>query len=269
MPGTSIPINGHGTNLDESSVAPAIDQTPIVKPPLSDCCPSETFTLASSDRTGHDPETSLSPHANVPLDGSQIDVPRSLFVPRSEFSTKILSSPHGPTTPRRSVISLIHSPGYATPTSEHTRSASKRRTSNATGLAKDSHPQGLLCRTGFSRERRSQASAERHSVQNGKLITKRESYLLRQYKAPLNPRDHTILETIYAETLASRFINTSPLSIIQNYLEYHFIGESPHLVVAGLANNFVRCPNTSSAATHLPTYCFVALGVTICGRFRN
>ncbi|KAF8627448.1 hypothetical protein AX17_006262 [Amanita inopinata Kibby_2008] len=40
-------------------------------------------------------------------------------------------------------------------------------------------------------------------------------------KPPVNPRDHTMLEMIYTEMLASRFINTSPLSLLANLLSLH------------------------------------------------
>lgn len=230
---TASPTNDNG-KIDRFSTIPAIIQTPFMKPLLSDHCSPETSALASKstnpsasdDITTHDEDTSLSSRAIVSLDGSQASMPRSQFVSRSDLSTKIPSSSYSTTSPRRSVISLIHLPGHNTSTSEHTRSAPKLRTSNVT---KDSNPQGPLSRTktSSSHETQSQASAEGHLAHNGKLTTERESYLLRQYKAPLNPRDHTILETIYAEMLASRFINTNPLSIIQNYLEYHFFGEYP------------------------------------------
>lgn len=41
-------------------------------------------------------------------------------------------------------------------------------------------------------------------------------------KPPNNPRDHTILETIYTEMLSSRFINTSPLSLLGSSLSLYF-----------------------------------------------
>lgn len=49
--------------------------------------------------------------------------------------------------------------------------------------------------------------------------------------APLNPRDHSLLEYIYAEMHASRFINLSPLSLLANSLPLYFKRElvrSPH-----------------------------------------
>lgn len=40
--------------------------------------------------------------------------------------------------------------------------------------------------------------------------------------APLNPRDHSLLEYIYTEMHASRFINLSPLSLLANSLPLYF-----------------------------------------------
>ncbi|KAH9480652.1 hypothetical protein JR316_0007252 [Psilocybe cubensis] len=39
---------------------------------------------------------------------------------------------------------------------------------------------------------------------------------------PANPRDHTMLEAIWNGMLESRFVNTTPLSLLTTYLEYHF-----------------------------------------------
>jgi hypothetical protein len=44
---------------------------------------------------------------------------------------------------------------------------------------------------------------------------------------PLNPRDHSLLEYIYAEMHASRFINLSPLSLLANSLPVYFKSELP------------------------------------------
>jgi hypothetical protein len=40
--------------------------------------------------------------------------------------------------------------------------------------------------------------------------------------APLNPRDHSLLEYIYTEMHAARFINLSPLSLLANSLPVYF-----------------------------------------------
>ncbi len=49
-------------------------------------------------------------------------------------------------------------------------------------------------------------------------------FLTRPLKPPVNPRDHAVLETIYNEMQASRFINLSPLSLLPNFLNLHFTG---------------------------------------------
>jgi hypothetical protein len=72
--------------------------------------------------------------------------------------------------------------------------------------------------------------------------------LLRTQPQPLsNPRDHSLLETIYVEMHASRFINLSPLSILGSLLGLHF--KSPYLfLVSHSLDTYVsrlsRCQNT-------------------------
>ncbi|KAF4617321.1 hypothetical protein D9613_006139 [Agrocybe pediades] len=39
---------------------------------------------------------------------------------------------------------------------------------------------------------------------------------------PTDPRDHTILAAVWTGMLGSRFINTSPLSLLTTFLDYHF-----------------------------------------------
>ena len=41
---------------------------------------------------------------------------------------------------------------------------------------------------------------------------------------PPNPRDHTVLEFVYNEMHAARFINLEPLSLLGNVLSLHFKG---------------------------------------------
>ncbi len=50
--------------------------------------------------------------------------------------------------------------------------------------------------------------------------------------APLNPRDHSLLEYIYMEMHASRFINLSPLSLLANSLPVYFKREFGHSLIA-------------------------------------
>ncbi|KAJ6585074.1 hypothetical protein B0H19DRAFT_1108040 [Mycena capillaripes] len=53
--------------------------------------------------------------------------------------------------------------------------------------------------------------------------TAQKPFLLRTLpKAPPNPRDHSLLEGIYIEMNATRFINLSPLSLLANLVGLHF-----------------------------------------------
>lgn len=64
-----------------------------------------------------------------------------------------------------------------------------------------------------------------------KLVQRTPPFLLRTLaKPPPNPRNHTLLEMIYEEMLASRFINIAPLSILANVLGLHFKGSVIRLV---------------------------------------
>ena len=43
-------------------------------------------------------------------------------------------------------------------------------------------------------------------------------------RPPTDPRDHSLLETIYNEMHAARFVNLEPLSLLTNLLPLHFKG---------------------------------------------
>ncbi|KAJ7819382.1 hypothetical protein B0H14DRAFT_3737686 [Mycena olivaceomarginata] len=62
-----------------------------------------------------------------------------------------------------------------------------------------------------------------HSGGDGTAKPAFSPFLLRTLpKAPPNPRDHSILEGIYNEMNATRFINLSPLSLLANLVGLHF-----------------------------------------------
>jgi hypothetical protein len=52
----------------------------------------------------------------------------------------------------------------------------------------------------------------------------------RPSSAPLNPRDHSLLEYIYSEMHAARFINLSPLSLLAYSLPLYFNSEAGSLI---------------------------------------
>lgn len=164
-------------------------------------------TSSSSDAPRH---TSLVP-------------PHSRSAARPALSVKTPSGPQNSTSFTGSVVSLFGGLGAddASPSARR-----RRQSSGVVGVATDTYSSGLRSRADSS-GLQSQASVESNPPQNNKQ-TKSEPYFLRQYKAPMNPRDHTILEAIYTEMLSSRFINMAPLSILQNYLEYHFSDVRTH-----------------------------------------
>lgn len=43
-------------------------------------------------------------------------------------------------------------------------------------------------------------------------------------RPPMNPHDHSLLETIYGEMHSARFINLEPVSLLANMLPLHFKG---------------------------------------------
>ncbi|KAF5360373.1 hypothetical protein D9756_004915 [Leucocoprinus leucothites] len=252
----STPISTHGSNPNGLFATLSTSQTPFLPTPS----PSEasipvsepTRPVAFVDATNHETDAPLPPLTVTPASNNSPVVPVPFVMPHSRsaarptLSIKTSANPHGSATFALSAVSLIPPVGHNTSAPEYTGSAPRRRSSNVAGLTKDSHHLGTRSRSNSSHGTQSQTSAEGIPAQNGKVPAKREPYLLRQYKAPRNPRDHTILETIYAEMLASRFINATPLSIIQNYLEYHFTGKPLPLLA-------VYSPNTlKDVRTHPP-----------------
>lgn len=73
--------------------------------------------------------------------------------------------------------------------------------------------------------------------------------------APSNPRDHSLLETVYNEMHARRFVNLAPLSLLANSLGLYFKGTDQFILVLTwlLLTMLFRPKNTSASATHLPT----------------
>jgi hypothetical protein len=93
----------------------------------------------------------------------------------------------------------------------------------------NSRPSSLFLGTGRRRSSLNQAppppppissSNEQHDT-----ITSLKAPVIRTTMlAPRNPRDHNLLNFIYDQMLASRFVNTSPLSVLANLVGLHFHG---------------------------------------------
>ncbi|SRR6266478_3464011 len=67
--------------------------------------------------------------------------------------------------------------------------------------------------------------------------------------APLNPRDHSLLEYIYTEMHASRFINLSPLSLLANSFPVYFKREFGRSLPS-LNSNWLMEPLQMYGRTH-------------------
>lgn len=155
-----------------------------------------------------------------------------------------------------SAVSLLNAFGHHASTSGSDLAAAihKRRLSGLTSPTNDEHLHAIRSQGDSSLIVQPEFSVGETPVYTGKQSTRPKSYLLRQYMAPMNPRDHTILDTIYSEMLSSRFINAAPLSLLQNYLEYHFTGLLPGTeAVDVFTENAHRYPNTPASSFFLST----------------
>jgi len=66
-------------------------------------------------------------------------------------------------------------------------------------------------------------------------------------KPPENPRDHSLLEHIYTETHAARFINLTPVAIVSNSMPLQAVRSHPPLMVM-----FPPSPGASAMSNALP-----------------
>lgn len=204
------------------------DPFPLGLPSQSEPAKHVAFTDIEHPPNGVSQSTSLT----VEPTSSGFDKPKytPLIPPHSRSTarpTLFVKTPNhqNGTTFAGSVASLLNSLGPRPPSPVEDGSPTarrRRRSSGVVGANTDVYPPGLRSRADSSGIQ-SQASIDSVPTRNSRQ-SKSEPYFLRQYKAPVNPRDHAILEAIYTEMLSSRFINMTPLSILQNYLEYHFSG---------------------------------------------
>ncbi|KAF9485800.1 hypothetical protein BDN70DRAFT_459133 [Pholiota conissans] len=82
----------------------------------------------------------------------------------------------------------------------------------------------------IKKQRKQEAAARKNNApMQGSQKTKPSPLLTTlMTKGPINPRDHTILEAIWEGMLEARFVNSTPTSVLQTYLEYHFTGIRTH-----------------------------------------
>ncbi|KAF8158083.1 hypothetical protein B0H34DRAFT_440662 [Crassisporium funariophilum] len=123
-----------------------------------------------------------------------------------------------------SSISLLGSMGYVVHQQDPGLDALVQRARSSTQTSNTSNGSGRGPATTSTSSHMQSPGASSDGHGGGVKKTKPSPFLLRSLtKAPNNnPRDHTLLEAIWNAMLASRFVNTSPLSLLTGYLEYHF-----------------------------------------------
>ncbi|KAF7288545.1 Methyltransf-25 domain-containing protein [Mycena chlorophos] len=122
----------------------------------------------------------------------------------SSYQPRIPSAPNSlPTTTTSSTVSLHAS---ATPSPTDRRGKPRGYSTSTTLAPSNQHPPVLF-----------------PSSSGGPTKATAAPFLLRTLtKAPPNPRDHSLLEKIYNEMNAARFINMSPLSLLANLVGVYF-----------------------------------------------
>jgi hypothetical protein len=146
--------------------------------------------------------TTPSPHTRPPA----LSISTMASAPSKAAVTEVVADGKMNTDTSRSSIST---PSDSVSTPSHTNTSSHRRTSFT--------PSSPSTSISMSSPQIPQFSPVKPSFSHPHLVRTAP-------KAPANPRDHTVLETIYNEMHASRFINLAPLSLLPSNLSTWFKG---------------------------------------------
>ncbi|KAF9013209.1 hypothetical protein BDQ17DRAFT_584508 [Cyathus striatus] len=166
--------------------------------------------------------------------------PHSRSTARPLLQVKTTSSPYPRQISQRlagSAVSLMSSMGYApmeTPPSDPSNSNhTKKRRRSSSIVTPPTDPPSASTENSFGMFSSDTSSLapppitpdSSHNVDGlglGPRSSSKNSLHMTPEKTPPNPRDHTVIETVYKEMLASRFINSSPISVLGTYLEFYF-----------------------------------------------
>lgn len=183
-------------------------------------------TSNSSQRSRQTPVEKLASSPTLPT-ARRDSSPKSLFHPPPNLSKS--SNPPTPATPTKtsprppplSIATMLSGPSAAISETVAEGKINNPRTSSST--IRDSDP------TSNGHSTFAPSSPTTTAVTTPPFTPHTTSFstppLVRTVqKAPLNPRDHTVLETIYTEMHAKRFINLAPLSVVANGLSVWFKG---------------------------------------------
>ncbi|THV00856.1 hypothetical protein K435DRAFT_854375 [Dendrothele bispora CBS 962.96] len=183
-----------GNETVKAKRRPSLSKAPPIKIPPN---PSSVKSLPSTI------VLPVSVRAPLPMGSTHGGVHLSLYVPTKSPLVQSQTRLAGSTT-------SLHQGPLASPLSASSTSSISIPTTA------DTDPTYLASPT-------SDAATLKGSSSNPKLGSGFSPFLLRTLpKPPINPRDHSLLEMIYQEMHASRFINLSPLSLLPNLLNLHF-----------------------------------------------
>jgi hypothetical protein len=220
--------------------------SPLVGTPAGDSGHSEspsTPTLMSRKKA--EPAVQPTPTSTLPSDSKGLPVPtperrrdpspKALFQPppTTKSMTPAIPVAHPATRPPALMISTMQSTPSKAAVKEAVaegkiNSESSRPSTTSDTVSTPSHSTNSHRRTSFSPS--SPTTSISMSPQFSQFSPVKPSFsyphLVRTApKAPENPRDHTVLETIYTEMHAKRFINLAPLSLLPNNLSTWFRGK--------------------------------------------
>jgi hypothetical protein len=243
------PRDADGDSDSESGSLPPSTSTTKVPSPLV-CSPVGTSARSESPPT---PRPTVRKNANSttpsPIDAAKEETkptpgpapyrppsPKSLFHPPPIKAPALPSTPghaHG-RPPALTISTMLSTPSRATvnnavaegniPSESSRPSASTHSFSSSSTPSRTPHSHR---RTSFSPSTPTTSVSMSPEFSQFSPVRPSFSYphLVRTApKPPVNPRDHTILETIYSEMHAMRFINLAPLSLLPNNLSTWFKG---------------------------------------------
>lgn len=205
------------------------------------------------------PSRSHSPTAGVsPTEEEVSDEARELLAQvYGDYSATLPSkaegyiAPSAPQPPKRPLLHIttpVNHPPHPSPQSQTSGSAFSLLISSVTGVTPVDSPVHSVVETklnvrprGYSLTASPLSKSENGHVSQTNLpapqlnenvpdtppspAVKSPHFLLRTIpKPPINPRDHSLLETIYTQMLGARFINISPLALLANSLGLYFKG---------------------------------------------
>jgi hypothetical protein len=170
----------------------------------------------------------------VPASPRRDPSPKPLFQPPP--LSRPMAAPAAPSKPHARVPTLSISTTASAPSGTTvTQTVGEDKIHSPVGVHHHHHYQSSVSAVkGSDPTSSSASSAFSPTVSISALNSTSNSNLVRTApKAPVNPRDHSVLELIYTEMHAARFINLAPLSLLASDLSTWFKGMWTHGLLSG------------------------------------